>query len=804
MSLYAGNRVMIQIMGSRVVMNSFCMTVIRRFFLILVFSCALIPLFSASTTTEQALKVVEAPKETMGGVLYRKAFPQKLYNDNGLSTLGRALYCWGRVPVEGTLVDDGLIENTNLMSTVVVQLSSSACLNLGKAACAAEMVSLKPMAEIMAKQEALRLLTPEINAQLASSLNVIIPYENSFLEALTYEFSSNSFNVSLVDSVLSPLSFQLILLAVSGGSKIIDENYRRNVLGAVNTVIGFFEDSHSQELIQKKILADLKATSSAGEDLPCDEEVRKQAGRYVKAAIQGLSDTAKSFANKSSSPPSEQLRKLIALYSPNILFTYCRKTAPLKWLDARSDDLQNMLKRTPWLYSFFHHFMSDSADVSLAFAGYSFGDGLSRLVSLVLEHEFRCSSATVKRVAQGTRLACGAAWAALGAYRIFKTFKGHKELRDRLVPVAQVVRQAKLMYTILSQNQGFFNALPGHVTEAFKSFFAGGSKPLTELVKFAHLSTFNNTTSFFFVIGNAARLAHLALENREAVAALARAIGYLDYLVACSDLMNKSKVVINQQGQKIEFSYANFITQGTPCFSAKGLWYPGFDRSEIVSTDVSLGKQGGAQDLLITGVNECGKSIVMSAMSVALVMAHTHGFVPAQENSMTEFKEIIFHGNMIDNKELKLSKGAQEMVNCANIIKRVSKLEGHAFITFDELFSSTDYESGERLSSVVMQALMENPNVMIVAATHNRGLIRLANDAKGRIKNAFVAADLNEETGDVTYQRQLTEGINRAMPALFIMKNKLIGAGVTDPHVMRIIDNAIEEQRKNSGFVASE
>lgn len=40
------------------------------------------------------------------------------------------------------------------------------------------------------------------------------------------------------------------------------------------------------------------------------------------------------------------------------------------------------------------------------------------------------------------------------------------------------------------------------------------------------------------------------------------------------------------------------------------------------------------------------------------------------------------------------------------------------------------------------------------------------------------------------------------MPALFIMKDKLRDAGNVDQSVIDIIDQAIEEQRREGGFVA--
>lgn len=378
----------------------------------------------------------------------------------------------------------------------------------------------------------------------------------------------------------------------------------------------------------------------------------------------------------------------------------------------------------------------------------------------------------------------------------YEVMKNVNAVHAKLVHLAHMVRGGKKLYTFFKKHS-FLDSLADNERVILEKFFAPQAQgDCADLAALAESSTFNASSNFVFHWGRVGRMVDIIINNKKELCELAYALGYGEYVLHISSLVNAQ----GDENNHKPWSYAQLSDAQAPELCAQNLWYPGLNFANAVTTSVNMSDRGTA-NILITGVNGSGKSIVMSAVMLAAVCGQTHGIVPASDARCSYFDTLFFHGNLADVKGGGLSKGLNEMKNAIDIIKAVNQNTGKALIMFDELFSSTDSASAELLASLVIKKLIANKNVMLVATTHNPGLReqlnagRLLNTHQGTIENAVVETNVTS-AGDVEYRRQLVvPGVNRDKPALYIMRGKLKEAGLYDDEMAQLLDNAIATQQ---------
>lgn len=776
-----------------------------------------------------------------GEMLYKYAFPEKLsyVGEKGTiaaTTLGQAVLCFANEPMRGTPVESGVINNIGLLDLIATKMTEKMALNVGRAAYAYESIALKTVNEVHRKQESIRSLTPQDIQVFSKLLQKAAAYEEGFLGSINENKALDDIYVQFSQTLRPFLESLLPGLIMKYNEKYMEKlgwaggNIAKDkfVVPALKAFSRNAANESSQVVQETTAISGITEAQAA--------EIRRIQAGFLAKTSSSLQQIYDDIGGKDPHPdvdlndPKGLVLALASIYLPIILPGVLgqpgQSTEFTKKLDSAVNAFQdNVLKKSPALFTAWFY----GRDlINLANLG---GIYLSSSISLKMTTPMM-STFMSGEILEGFKIAnkiLPIGMIGYQAYSIIKTINERqsalKKVRDSLIPAAHFLCVVNALHTALEKNKTLWDLLPLHVQRSFTGFF---SQPETvELAKLAATSTFKDNSGKFFAVGNCARFIQLFKKQEKELKGLAQGVGYIDYLTTLAQYVAPEGAAVNERGQTIAFSYANFVEDEKPYLMANDLWYPAYDSNKVVATSVKLGGGDPAQHMLITGVNGCGKSIVMSAMMAAVVMAHTHGIVAARENALTPFDYVIFHGNIADEKGAGLSKGVKEMFACSNIIKQVRDaanadvadlardvsqvsdviertrgLKGRIYLTFDELFSSTDPLSAERLSSVVIRSLIKNPNLMMVATTHNRGLTQLAEQTKGLVKNAYVETDFNETTGEIKYQRQLVSGVNHSMPALFIMKDKLRNAGNVDPEVMAIIDQAIEEQRREGGFVA--
>lgn len=399
----------------------------------------------------------------------------------------------------------------------------------------------------------------------------------------------------------------------------------------------------------------------------------------------------------------------------------------------------------------------------------------------------------------------------LGAIKTFASWlKNNSAIQPTqklMVDFAHYTRGAAAIYRHIAAKQEIMENLPSHIRTYFEQFFGEKAQPeLAEIISLCEHKAFDSAKGFMWHVGALARLVDLLNKHIDSFQELSQAMGYIDYLALLSEMVAPENTAINEEGQEIKWSFPRFVESERPYINFKGMWYPGYKPVKVISTAVQLGGESKAQHLLITGVNGCGKSIVMSAMMSNVVFAHTHGIVPSHDAELSPVDIVMFHGNIDDAKIDGYSKGIAEILHSGRVLKKIVEQMNQkgkklrAYITMDELFCSTDQETATTLAKVVLGVIMQDPDAMLIFTTHNKELTTLEGESGGRIKNAYVDTDIDVKEEKVIYKRQLVEGVNKLSPALFIMKERFKESGVDDPFVIGILDNAIAYQKARQGF----
>ena len=111
------------------------------------------------------------------------------------------------------------------------------------------------------------------------------------------------------------------------------------------------------------------------------------------------------------------------------------------------------------------------------------------------------------------------------------------------------------------------------------------------------------------------------------------------------------------------------------------------EKKEYIGNDIELSEKG----ILLYGVNSSGKSSLMKAVGLNIIMAQSGMFVPAHEFTYEPYHHIFTRIFGSDNIYKGLSSFAVEMIELRNILKRSNKF---SLILGDEICNGTESISG--------------------------------------------------------------------------------------------------------------
>jgi len=203
----------------------------------------------------------------------------------------------------------------------------------------------------------------------------------------------------------------------------------------------------------------------------------------------------------------------------------------------------------------------------------------------------------------------------------------------------------------------------------------------------------------------------------------------------------------------------------TSSFSIKGVRHPLVEasstRAVYVQHDISLNEEKG---WLVYGMNASGKSTLMKATGICILLAQAGCFVPAREMTLTPFKAIYTRILNQDNLSAGLSSFAVEMSELRDILRNANQ---NTLVLGDELCSGTESVSAQALVASGIQWLISK-NAKFIFATHLHGIPDVINTKDLKIWHLHVEYD--PVTKKLIYDRSLREGSGSTLYGLEVAR----------------------------------
>jgi DNA mismatch repair protein MutS len=189
-------------------------------------------------------------------------------------------------------------------------------------------------------------------------------------------------------------------------------------------------------------------------------------------------------------------------------------------------------------------------------------------------------------------------------------------------------------------------------------------------------------------------------------------------------------------------------------------------RANYVTHDVSLGSdKEGARGWLIYGVNASGKSSLMKATGIAVILAQAGSYVPASQMTIRPYDAAFSRIWNQDNIWAGLSSFAVEVKELADILKLSTS---RSLVLGDEVCSGTESYSATSLVAATLEHL-ESKGAHFIFATHLHDLLKVPGLLTLEGIRVWHLRVINEG-GKLIYDRSLQPGSGSSTYGLEVAK----------------------------------
>jgi len=222
-------------------------------------------------------------------------------------------------------------------------------------------------------------------------------------------------------------------------------------------------------------------------------------------------------------------------------------------------------------------------------------------------------------------------------------------------------------------------------------------------------------------------------------------IGHVDFLKSGAKTAKKYNYV-KPIIEKRDYGYIN----------AKNMRHPIVERIidyEYVPHDIELGDK--LKGMLIYGLNSSGKSVLMKAVGLNIILAQAGYFVSAENFIISPFKSLYTRITGNDNIFRGLSSFSLEMTELNAILKRAGK---YTLTIGDEVCRGTEHISGTSIVASTLNKLSQAESSFIFA-THLHDLCNVKRLKElDNIKAYHISVMCDNNTNTLIYDRKLKEG----------------------------------------------
>jgi len=212
----------------------------------------------------------------------------------------------------------------------------------------------------------------------------------------------------------------------------------------------------------------------------------------------------------------------------------------------------------------------------------------------------------------------------------------------------------------------------------------------------------------------------------------------------------------------IEYNYIRPIVNDNATLTIKGLRHPIIERLqsgiEYIKNDIDFDKSG----ILLFGLNGVGKSSLMKAVGLSVIMAQAGMFVPCDTMIFKPITKIFSRITGSDNIFKGQSSFTVEMEELRAILKYSDE---NSLVLGDEICRGTETVSGLSIVTASVSELSKKKSCFIFA-THLHKLKELVKDSNIKFCHLHVEINNNE----MIYRRKIKDGIGSSLYGLEVAK----------------------------------
>jgi len=212
---------------------------------------------------------------------------------------------------------------------------------------------------------------------------------------------------------------------------------------------------------------------------------------------------------------------------------------------------------------------------------------------------------------------------------------------------------------------------------------------------------------------------------------------------------------INCCNAKNAFDYCYYrpiIKDGVSFINAENLRHPIIERImtnvEYIGNDINLNQDG----ILLYGINSSGKSSLMKAVGLSIIMSQSGMFVPSTSFEFSPYNHIFTRICGNDDIYRGMSSFVVEMTELRNILQRADE---NSLVIGDEICCGTEITSAIAIVSSAINELMKKKSSFIFTShLHELPNISIIKDKNLRIYHIHIEIVNNK----IIYERKLKEG----------------------------------------------
>ncbi len=189
---------------------------------------------------------------------------------------------------------------------------------------------------------------------------------------------------------------------------------------------------------------------------------------------------------------------------------------------------------------------------------------------------------------------------------------------------------------------------------------------------------------------------------------------------------------------------------------------------ETVMLDVSVHDGHDVNGVLLYGINSSGKSSLMKSIGIAVLLAQSGFYVPANAMKFSLFDSIFTRIVSKDNLAKGLSTFAVEMLELKNIFKRASQ---HSLVLGDEISHGTETLSGVSIVAAAIMKLTKLRSIFLFA-THLHQLATMPEIRKLKnVVDLHLSVEYDEAQDKLLFNRVLQSGSGSSVYGLEFAKS---------------------------------